>query len=244
MEIVATVIYILVLLMPLLILLVPFIVAWWRGAKNLQKAHKLYSRALRISLSRLFKVNIEYTTLGPLEAVFQGKDGLEVAGKVFLADRRAYAYYLVKIFKEINDGIVLELIMQKPPGCSMLIVSKERPKLLEKALGFAKKLETIDLAGLENFLVMTDNIYAAQRIFDAITIQELVNLRKAIAYIILDYEAPQIEFFFEISEKKYAELIPRILTLTKHIAEIALKIPPRKSKLEAMRMLKKALRIE
>ncbi|GEM_PF-4717260 len=242
MELVAILIYLFVLLLPLLVLLVPFVLAWWRGAKSIQRIHRLYRRALGITISRLFNINIEYSVVGPLEATFEGKNGLGVVGKVFLADRRAYAYYFIKVFKEINDGVILELMTQRPPGCSMLIISRERRKLLEKALGYAEELETIDIPYLSEFLVMTDNILAAQRIFDAFIVRELANLRKYLAYIIIDYSSPQLEIFFEINDKKYAELIPRILTLTKRIVDDALRIPPRKSKLEVMKMLKKALK--
>lgn len=244
MQIIDLLIKVFLLAIPPLILLMPFFLAWWRGAKNLERAHKRYERALRLVFSRLFGINLEYSVKNPLEATFEGKNQLEVSGKAFLVDRRFYGYYFAKLFGGLYDGVVIELTTNESPGCALLVVSKKRRKLLEKVLATSEGLDVLRIPDLdEDYLIMTDNVLAAQRLLDSTFIRELVNLNKFLAYLVIDYFSPQLETYFELSDKNYSELIPKVSALVKHVVENALKIPPRKSKLETIRMLRKSLRL-
>ncbi|MCR8432823.1 MAG: hypothetical protein NDP13_04470 [Crenarchaeota archaeon] len=244
MQIVDLIISLLALSIPPLILLLPFFLAWWRGAKNLQRTHRKYERALKLVFLRLFGFNLEYSIKNPLEAVFEGKNQLAVSGKTFLFDRRFYGYYFARLFGGVNDGILVELVTQESPGCSLIIVPKRRRKLLEKILTLSEGLEVVRIADLDkDYLILTDNILAVQKLINSFIIYELANLKRFLAYLIIDYFAPQMEVYFEINDRNYSELIPRLLTLVKHIMENALKITPRKSKLETIRMLRKSLKL-
>ena len=236
--------FIFVLILPFLILFVPFILAWLKGSKNLQKVHQKYQRAISLTLNRLFNASFIAEKLGPLEAVFKGENSINVQGKIWLVDRRAYFYYLAKLFRPINDIVFFSVATKFTPGCILIIVSKDQDRLVEQALGYSKQLELANIKGLEKYLILTDNIIALRNIFDSFTVQEISNLKKYLLYILVDYMAPNIEFYVEINEKNYAEIIPRVLMLIKNIMTRVSKIAPKKTTLDTLKMLKRSLRIK
>ncbi|MEX0568102.1 MAG: hypothetical protein Q6363_002955, partial [Candidatus Njordarchaeota archaeon] len=156
MDILTMLAFIFVLMLPFLILFVPFILAWLKGSKNLQKVHQKYQRAISLTLNRLFNASFIAEKLGPLEAVFKGENSINVQGKIWLVDRRAYFYYLAKLFRPINDIVFFSVATKFTPGCILIIVSKDQDRLVEQALGYSKQLELANIKGLEKYLILTD----------------------------------------------------------------------------------------
>jgi len=177
----------------------------------------------------------------PLEATYSAQGRYDIQGKIWLVDRRAYFYYFAKLFRRIDDMISFSIITPFTPGCSLIVVPKSQTRLLEQALSYSDQLEIISIRGLEDYLVLTDNATGVKSIFDAFTVQELGNLREYLLYLVVDYAAPNVELYVNVSEKNYAELIPRILMLVRNIAEKTRRVSPRRVTMDTMKMLKRSL---
>lgn len=244
MNIFAILALIFVLMLPFLILFVPFILAWLKGSKNLQKVYQKYQRAISLTLNRLFDASFSSEKISPLEITFRGENTIKVQGKIWLVDRRAYFYYLAKLFRPINDIVFFSIVTKFTPGCILIIVSKDQDRLVEHALGYSKHLELANIKGLDKYLILTDNIIALRSIFDSFIVREIMNLRRYMLYILVDYMVPNIEFYVEINEKNYVEIIPRVLMLVKNIMTRLGKISPKKTTMDMLKMLKKSLRIK
>jgi len=236
------IIYILILLLPFLILFVPFLIAWLKGMKKLRYAHEKYARALDITIRRLFGASTLYEVSGPLEAAFLAEGRERIQGRVWLVDRRAYFYYLAKVFRPLNDLLFFSISIEKTPGCSMIIVPRDKPSIVDRAMAYSEQLKLVDIRGLDEFFILTDNASILKHVFDRFIIQELINMRRHISYIVVDYTEPNIELYVEVNEGNYSELIPRMLTLIKMLIQNVTKISPRKTTLDTIIKLKRALK--
>lgn len=244
MNILAILAFIFVLILPFLILFVPFILAWLKGSKNLQKIRQKYQRAISLTLNKLFDASFTSKKISPLEITFRGENTIKIQGKIWLVDRRAYFYYLAKLFKPINDIMFFSIATKFTPGCILIIVSKDQDRLVKQALGYSKQLELANIKGLDKYLILTDNVIALRNIFDSFIVREIINLRKHVLYILVDYMSPNIEFYVETNEKNYVEIIPRVLMLVKNIMTKLGKISPKKTTMDTLKMLKRSLRIK
>jgi len=232
----------LLLIIMISIPLIPFLWAWLKGSKKLKILHEKYCRALEVTFRRLLGASTSFTIISPLESVYEATNRVKVAGKVWLADRRAYFYYFAKIFRPINDMISFSISTSFTPGCCLIIVSRERGKLVEQALAYTEQLEYVDIRGLKDYFILTDNVVGIRHILDEFIVQELVNMKKKILYIVMDYTAPNVEFYIETNEKDYTMVIPRAVMLIKNIMDRAGRISPRRETIDTIKKLKRALR--
>ncbi len=237
------IISIFILLLPFIVLFLPFILAWLRGAKNLHSAHQKYMKALEVTFRRLFNATLSYEIRHPLEGIYMAKNQYAIQGKTWLVDRRAYFYYIAKFMRPINDVVFCSMTTPFTPGCALIIVSKNQPKLVDQALSYSKQLDIVRIRGMDDYLLLTDNVVGVKHILDGFTIQELSNLYRYIMYIVVDYTEPNVEYYVEVNEKNYAEIIPRVATLVKRIAESSARVSPKKTTIDAIKKLKRALKI-
>ena len=240
---VAILVYFILFSLPFLIVFLPFILAWLKGAKKLRVAHEKYSKALQIMFRRLFNAETASRIINPLECVYEAQNSCRIRGKIWLVDRRAYFYYFAKLFKPINDIIFFSITTNFTPGLSLILVSREHGKLVEQAMAYMEQLEYVELRGLEDYFILTDNVGGLRHVLDEFTVRELVNMKKNFLYIIIDYTEPNVEFYVEVNEKNYASLLPRAVMLAKNIMERTKKISPRKERIDTIKMLKRALKV-
>jgi len=223
--------------------LIPVILAWLKGSEKLKVVREKYHKAIEVTFKRIFNATTSHRVVSPLESIYEATNGVKAAGKVWLRDRRAYTYYLLKIFNPLKDMISFSITTQYVPGCSMIIVSRSHRSLVEQAIAYAEQLEYVEIGGLEDYLILTDNLTGIRHVLDRFIVQELVNMKKWILYIIIDYSEPNVEFYIEVTDKDYAESIPRAVMLVKNIMERTRRVSPRREMIDTIKKLKRALRL-
>lgn len=242
MSIIEMIIVIIILISPILILLVPFAIAWRKGRKKLLNAKTKYEKALRISFKKLLNIrNITFEDKSDIEIYFNGENhNMQISGKIWLVDRRYYFYYLASIFRPLNDAISIEINLNRIPGIAMLAVSKDQNKLIQQALSYAEELEVADIDELSPYyLLLVDDLYAFRKIASSFVVDELFNLRRNLLYILIDYGTPNITIFLEVNEKNYHTLIPRTITLLRTLINSIEKLPAKKTKIEVLKRIRK-----
>lgn len=225
-----------------LIVILPIVLSWKFGSKELAATRRRYISAVLL-WARRHGVKVASKEERGLYALVEFN--VDEARAKFsvdfrLVERRTYVWYLLKLFRRTpSDRFVVQVTLSREPSALLYVIPDKSKWVLRRLAGYLVKLTKLDIP-IRSVHAYTDDP-GASRYFTEDVMIVTERALPHIEYAIVDYSAPHIEVMGRI--KRGVE-VALALELALRLARRVAAVRGKRVGLDIAKFIRKALRVE
>ncbi|MHA1616888.1 MAG: hypothetical protein ACTSX9_06265 [Candidatus Njordarchaeales archaeon] len=204
----------------ILIVILPFLISYIKGEKDLKRAVNTYIKSLRkiqktVLSNKLADHKLLRSKLSINYTIKITEPPSTINAEISLIERRTYVYYLYRLFKPLPDILIIRANLEAPsPVVPVYIIPRHRKKLINKLMPYLAELKEIRIKGLSEkaIIVSSEPRYAVQY-FTQKTLTKISFLLPHLNFLFIDSAAPNIEINTSLQEKTCSSIFNISFTL-------------------------------